>query len=120
MGRVWIVLEDPYYKHMRGLNSPVILTKEDIQLAVLAALLPEILDFPESTILKRFSDELVGEKVWAPLDLQEWLEDNGLAELEASHYTDHLIDYLLENDLGYEFGGITPWCGDGYSLYNDN
>ena len=119
MGRVWVVLAGPDYTH-EGTQVPSISHKGGSNLAVLAALLPEILDLPESTILKRFSDELVGEKVWAPLDLQEWLEDNGLAELEASHYTDHLIDYLLENDLGYEFGGITPWCGDGYSLYSDD
>ena len=119
MGRVWVVLAGPDYTH-EGTQVPSISHKGGSNLAVLAALLPEILDLPESTILKRFSDELVGEKVWAPLDLQEWLEDNGLTELEASHYTDHLIDYLLENDLGYEFGGITPWCGEAYSLYNDN
>ena len=89
-------------------------------MAVLTAPLPEITESSEGVVLKRFSDELVGEKVWAPLDLQEWIEDFGLSEYEASNYTDHLIDYMLENDLGYEFGGITPWCGEAYSIYNAN
>jgi hypothetical protein len=85
--------------------------------ATLASFLPEIVDQPESSVLRKFQDELVGDKVWAPADLQDWLEDQGLADWEAYNFTDHLIDHLIANDLGYEFGGLTPWCGEGYSLY---
>lgn len=78
---------------------------------------PSIVLMGEEKALKKFQFELVSYKVWAALDLQEWLEDQGLSEYEASNYTDHLIDYMLENEMGYEYGGITPWMGEGYTLY---
>jgi hypothetical protein len=83
----------------------------------LTDLTPAIVMMPEQDVLKKFQWELVSYKVWAPLDLQEWLEDQGLSEYEASNYMEHLIDYMLENELGYEYGGITPWMGEGYTLY---
>ena len=79
--------------------------------------LPSIVEMSEKALLKKFQFELVGYKVWAPLDLQEWLEEQGLTEYEASTYTDNLIDYMLDEEVGYEFGGITPWMGEGYVLY---
>jgi hypothetical protein len=84
---------------------------------LLTDITPAIVMMPEQDVLKKFQWELVSYKVWAALDLQEWLEDQGLSEYESSHYTDHLIDYMFENELGYEFGGITPWMGEGYALY---
>jgi hypothetical protein len=86
-------------------------------ITMLGLYVPEIVDIGEEEAIAKYKEELVGDKVWAPLDLQEWLEDQGLGDYEALEYTNLLIDYMLENDLGYEYGGITPWCGEGYSLY---
>jgi hypothetical protein len=83
----------------------------------LSSFLPEVVSMDEKKVLKKFQWDLVSYTVWSPLDLQEWLEDQGLSEYEASNYTNHLLDYMLENDLGYEFGGLTPWMGEGYTLY---
>ena len=83
----------------------------------LSSFLPEVVSMDEKKVLKKFQWDLVAYTVWSPLDLQEWLEDQGLSEYEASNYTNHLLDYMLENDLGYEFGGLTPWMGEGYALY---
>ena len=85
--------------------------------SIFTELTPEIVRMPEKDALKKFQWELVANKVWAPLDLQEWLEDQGLSDYEASNFTDHLIDYMLDNEIGYEYGGITPWIGEGYVLY---
>ena len=85
--------------------------------SIFTELTPEIVWMPEKDVLKKFQWELVAYKVWAALDLQEWLEDQGLSDYEASNFTDHLIDYMFENEIGYEFGGITPWIGEGYALY---
>lgn len=78
---------------------------------------PAIVMMPEQDVLKKFQWDLVSYKVWAALDLQEWLEDQGLSEYESEQYTDHLIDYMFDNEMGYEYGGITPWMGEGYVLY---
>lgn len=81
-----------------------------------SALLPDVVSLPEADVLKKFQWDLVSYSVWSPVDLQEWLEDQGLSEYEAENYSNHLVDYMLENDLGYEYGGVTPWSGEGYSL----
>ena len=84
---------------------------------MLGIYVPEIVDIGEAKVLKMYQWELVANKVWAMADLEEWLTDKGLCEIEAMTYAENLIDYMLENDLGYEYGGITPWCGEGYVLY---
>jgi hypothetical protein len=86
-------------------------------MTTLSDLVPAVVSMPEKDVLKKFQFELVTYKVWAAFDLQEWLEEQGLTEYEASNYTDHLLDYMFENDLGYEFEGLTPWMSEGYCLY---
>ena len=78
---------------------------------------PAIVQMDEALVINKFKTEHVGSSCWCALHLQEWLEDQGLSDYEASNYTDHLLDYMFENELGYEFGGITPWCGEGYIIY---
>ena len=80
--------------------------------------MPKVLTMPEADVLKQYQ-LLVGTKVWAPLDLTDWLEEQGLDQYNAEYYTDALTDYMLENGLGEEYGGLTPWCGEGYYLYED-
>lgn len=80
-------------------------------------IIPDIVSMEENDVVSKFKNELVGISVWSPIDLQEWLEDQGLTEYESENYTNHLIDHILDEDLGYEYGGITPWMGEGYSLY---
>lgn len=77
---------------------------------------PSIVLNGEAAALKQFAS-IVKDTVWSPLDLEEFLLDQDLSDYEADNYACLLIDYMLENDLGYEYGGITPWCGEGYSLY---
>ena len=85
--------------------------------AALANFLPDIVQMEAKKVLKKFQWDLVSNKVWSPIDLQEWLEDQGLSDHEAFNYSETLIDYMLDNEIGYEYGGITPWIGEGYVLY---
>jgi hypothetical protein len=85
----------------------------------LTAFTPEIVLAGENNALARFF-KYVQDTVWSQSDLIDWLLDvSDLSDYEAEYYSDTLIDYMLENDLGCEYGGITPWCGEGYSLYSD-
>lgn len=84
--------------------------------AALANFMPEIVEMPEDKVIGMFKEH-VGISVWAISDLEEWLQEFDLSDYEAFNYAEHLIDSMLDADLGYEYGGITPWCGEGYSLY---
>jgi hypothetical protein len=77
---------------------------------------PQIVRNGEEAAIKQFS-LVVQDTVWSPQDLEDFLIDQDLSDYEANNYAWLLIDFILENDLGYEYGGITPWCGEGYSLY---
>lgn len=80
-------------------------------------IMPDIVSMDEKDVINKFRDELVGHSVWSPIDLQEWLENQGLTEYESENFTNHLIDHMLELDLGEEYGGMTPWCGEGYQIW---
>jgi hypothetical protein len=84
---------------------------------MLGIYVPEIVDIGEAKALKKYQWELVAYKVWSIADLEEWLTDQGLDDYAAAQYAEHLVDYMLDQGLGYEYGGITPWCGEGYVLY---
>ena len=83
---------------------------------MLGVYVPEIVDMAEEDAINMYKQH-VGIAIWAVQDLEDWLIDQGLGDYEANHYTWHLIDHMLDEELGYEYGGITPWCGEGYSLY---
>lgn len=84
---------------------------------MLGLYVPEIVDIGEEDALSHWKD-VAQETCWAMMDLEEWLqEQHDLGDTEAVEYAGNLIDYMLENDLGYEYGGITPWSSEGYVLY---
>lgn len=79
--------------------------------------MPKVLLVPEEELLSSWFT-LTKDAVWSPEDLIEWLDAKfDLPYEEASVFTDHLIDIMIDKELGDEFGGITPWGGDGYYFY---
>ena len=77
--------------------------------------MPAVLKVAEEDLLHQFINEFIKNPklAWKQVDLEEWLmEEWELDEYAADNLSGNLIDYMLEQELGYDI--FDSYQGEGF------